>query len=140
MNHEITQEQAQIAAQWWADQIAAPKFDNGDDSNAGGMAMALAMMAHNPVESDSVEEFKNELEALIIDRQPRGIHVDYGPDAILSDAAKMAGMVDGGIVQFPWKTNMWLRDGGIEVSCGYGSPNKTLLEATTSDLPPSTEA
>lgn len=137
MNQEITQEQAQIAAQWWADQIASPKFDNGDDSNAGGMSMMLAMIAHKPVANEGIEKFKTDLATLIIERSPYSIGVDYGPDAILRDAATLSGLEDNGIVQFPWKTNMWFRAGSIAVSCGYGAPTETLLEAQTSEPSPS---
>lgn len=40
-------EYVKVAVNWWANAIANPKFDNGDDSHADGMAFLLAMMVNS---------------------------------------------------------------------------------------------
>src|SRR5687768_15110748 len=106
---------AAVAAAWWAEAIGAPKFDNGDTSETGGIAMMLAyMVAGTGPDADTTSKFAAYL-AEDIERQLHAgigtlwarvtIGVDYGPDRILSDAAEKAGVRGG---RFPWKTMMWV--------------------------------
>ena len=46
------------------------------------------------------------------------LHVDYGPDMLLSQAAEEAGLK----MEFPWKTNMWLHNDCVAVRNGYAAP------------------
>jgi hypothetical protein len=50
-----------------------------------------------------------------------GLHVDYHPDWTLSSAAERAGIDPCGSFVFPIKTNMYIDQGIISASVGYGA-------------------
>jgi hypothetical protein len=53
---------------------------------------------------------------------PRGCYVlycDYGPDLVLAESAKVAGIP---MLNFPFKTGMRILKDRVEVSNGYGQP------------------
>lgn len=120
---------ADIAAGWWADVVANPKFDNGDDSQSGGIAMVMAMMGKKEIEPVTIEKFREVLSRAIeakINKNPdyKGvIGCDYGPDGTLRAAAEEAGMPDN---NFPWKTTMWFDQNHVSVSYGYRGKTQFL--------------
>lgn len=124
------------AADWWTKAISNPKFDNGDDSPQGGMAMVLANMAHQSKSDAGLEKFretfvrrmKTEAED---GRAPHVVGVDYGPDSWLSSVAQEAGIATG-ITDWPWKTSMHLGDGKVTVRAGYHAPSEQIFPAESS--------
>jgi len=117
---KLTDEQIKKATEWWANAISNPKFDNGDPSEAGGMAMMLALINKETVENDRIELFKA-IFAIALKSDPDarwGIHCDYGPCSILAEAMKDAGISTSNA---PWKTNMNFEDDKVFVSYGYGA-------------------
>ena len=122
-NKRLTEDQISKAAEWWADQVCAPTFDNGDQSPAGAFTMALAMMNTEAVTDDRRQAFVDALSAKLHEVNAGSffvLGVDYSPDPILADAAREAGVNPG---NFPWKTTMWFYDdGSVKVSKGYRAP------------------
>ncbi|HVL13594.1 MAG TPA: hypothetical protein VM529_13585 [Gemmata sp.] len=134
------------AAKWWADVLrSGAKFDNGDDSSAGGLAGAMAMLSRPEFAADVLDKFEAELRAGMArwfnDRggwsveQPdwgsygRCVSVDYGPCRVLSDALTRAGGRGNGITCFPWKTVMWVDPGKVTVRYGYAAPVTTIYHS-----------
>lgn len=115
------------AVELWKRMLRSPKFDNGDPSPVGGMASMMAMMIPTNTTEELLDKFGEELEKNILtpsehsrDYYPNtSLHVDYGPDKAIGDAAEAAGLQ----CQFPWKTNMWIGDGCVSVSAGYAAAN-----------------
>lgn len=123
---------ALIAAEWWADKITDPKFDNGADSMAGLFASAMAGSLIQHVTNDTRQKFIDYLVEYIekeLDKEYRGfgpsvtLSVDYGPCKILSDAAEFAGLSSN---NFPWKTTMWIDKNHIVASYGYRGKHNYL--------------
>jgi BTG family len=65
----------------------------------------------------------------------RTIHVDYGPDPILLDAADQTGIIIG-MLDLPMKTVMWVNPGLVEVAEGYGVERVVVWRAA---IPPDPE-
>ena len=120
---------SKIAAEWWADRVAAPKFDNRDKSTAGFMGMALASMLVKPVEEGSREKFISALSEIIFREfdnmvgRKMTLGVDYGPDRNICEAAEVAGISTN---NFPWKTVMWIGENRVSVRCGYRADEQFL--------------
>jgi hypothetical protein len=130
MTDQIRRE-AQIAAKWWADCFRnGPKFDNGDKSKTGFMTMALAKMAYRAPTPDAIDAFEKALaraiEVAMIRQETAGLHVDYGPNLILYEAAQVAQFPRE--IEFPWKTHMHVKAGSVKVSYGYGAPYEELIK------------
>lgn len=118
------------AAKWWADALRNPKFDNLGDGPASaqermtsGLAGMMASSIHKTPTDQNLEKFQKELAKSLA--TPRGsgffeqsLHVDYGPDQILANAATAAGLEK---IQFPWKTGMWIDSNSFSVRYGYGA-------------------
>ena len=120
----LTEEQIQKACDWWGEVIQSPHFDNGDDSSNGGMGMMLAILSYTAPGHEAVEKYKQELRRRLQKATTIPyLDVDYAPSQILAESANMAGMKHR---SFPWKTEMWFVDGGVQVSCGYGAPIEGL--------------
>lgn len=131
---KLTDEQAEKAAQWWANRVCAPIFNGLSDeerknprNTAYQMAEVMATMAVEPVSDSKREKFiaalKTELQAEKYNPY-WGLSVDYGPCATLHHAAKKAGVPQ---TNFPWKTNMSFReDGTVAVSMGYATPYESI--------------
>lgn len=118
---------------WWANAICNPKFDNGDDSEAGGMASFLAMLLGNSGEQlsqDSISAFKKHLgESLIKEFEYRDsidLSVDYAPCSTLASAAEKAGVDTN---KFPWKTFMCISKTEVSVRAGYGAKFEKIWTA-----------
>lgn len=119
--NKLTKTQIDKAVNWWAEVIQKPRFDNGDKSEAGFIGSIFASVAQSKFtpSQEQVEKFKmylkEELEKegyFVFD----GLHVDYHPEKILSDAAQKANISE---LNFPWKTSMWFRDDKVIVAYGY---------------------
>lgn len=126
-------EYVKVAVNWWANAIVNPKFDNGDDSMAGGgMAFLMAMMVNTKknISDEQVKIFKDELANLIMAEMtsPYGcrLSVDYNPDYILSAAAEKAGIHND--MGFPWKTSMNITKEKVSVWAGYGASEEILWQ------------
>ncbi len=117
---ELTDGQIQAAVNWWADKVARPKMDNGDDSPAGGIGMMLGMLLVKPVASEQQEVFKAALSKKLKENGTPWLSVDYGPDRLLGEAMEEAGI---SLHNAPWKTSMSFYDGKVTVSYGYGAPS-----------------
>lgn len=112
---------ALAAANWWAQQVGAPTFDNGDDGIAGALASMVAEA--RPVAPGSVTAFVPELASTVREHMhPKygvTLSVDYGPEGLLAEVAQAAGVP---FARFPWKTRMSVHDQYVTASRGYRAP------------------
>ena len=126
METVLTEEQITKAVDWWRNALSNPKFSaHSEKERASGhdnlalaevMATVLAHDKKGKEEEGSLDRFCDELGKNLRENPPYGLNVDYHPDMTLYKAAKKSGFKG----EFPWKTNMWFRDGKVEVSYGYG--------------------
>jgi len=130
--NKLTEEQVEVAVNWWADRVCQPEFHTqtpGENVKSIAMAESMAYLLTKPVNFDSKEKFIDELRKRITSSEFNpfsGLHVDYHPDRILSDAAIESGVE---LSNFPWKTGMYFgEDGSVKAKIGYGSELETLLE------------
>lgn len=125
----LSQQQVEMAANWWVEAVRAPTYDNGDTSPQAGIVTMMAMLGHDEPPNDRLEAFHNGLTELLKTNKhiaDFGLHVDYHPSYELGELAEQVGL-DTGVNSFPWKTHMWFSDGGITVREGYGAPTRELL-------------
>lgn len=122
------------AAKWWADRLKAKRpHSNGDSSAASVFACLFADMGTDTVSDDQLEQFKaeviSEINAFMDRFGDRYVSVgcDYGPDMILSPAAKKVGIKP---LNFPFKTHLSIikKDDVYEVQVydGYGARPEKL--------------
>ena len=120
----MNKQTADKAAKWWADQLRrGAKLDNGDTSDTGFMTLMLATMLQDQTRDSQGDElidaFERELSNLLQDKNGRVIFgVDYNPDVILSEAARLAELPLS-MASLPWKTTMMIYGDSVEVSHGY---------------------
>ena len=120
---------AEKAANWWADQISNPRFDNNPDSMAAVFASILASSSASKVNDDQRSKFIEKFKEIFIDKFNRfsrfSIDVDYGPEKDLADAMEYAEIP---LSNAPWKTCMIVdsRNNTIEVKMGYGDSFSTI--------------
>lgn len=111
---------ALMAANWWADKVIAPKFDNGEQSGTGFMIKAMAELLVEPVTENQRELFvsylSKEIEVKLSENKRVILSVDYHPDLLLADAATFAEI---SLDNFPWKSCMWISKNHISVCYGY---------------------
>ena len=109
---------AQKAAAWWANHLrSTPRMNNGDDAQSLMLSLIAGMTPR--LSNEEIERFER---ALVLEIERQGDHCcigyDYDPDSILSAAADTA---DVDLTsRMPVKTMMWIRDGKITASVGYG--------------------
>lgn len=141
--------EVQAAAAWWANQLRGPVFqDNGD-----AMQSIIATVCNSgeiSITEYDVTRFERCLAYCIQQRimnkqwpgqsdepswrpdQPdwgsacRGIYNDYGPDAILVVAARLAGIPGNLNSRFPIKTNMRIDPGKVRVRAGYRGQEEVI--------------
>ena len=125
------------ACQLWVRMLAAPKYDNGEtDPFRRSFASVLVERIPKNNEPSVLERFEECLYSWLIEETKydhdnkrivkhlgsghyeNNLHVDYGPDMLLHQAAEEAGLK----MEFPWKTNMWLHHNDVAVRNGYGAP------------------
>lgn len=122
----LTEQQIQIACNWWINAFIKPKFDNGANDRGNQMAAMLAARAVQPVTEHQNQTFK-ELLTKGLKEDPRGytdLASDYNPTAFLGRIMEKAGI---SLNNCPWKTYMVFKDGKVFVAYGYGQP---LVEVT----------
>lgn len=119
------------AALWWSDRLRTrAKQDNGDP----GLVLAVALLlAEERPSADQVDKFEQALLELL--KATPGVEVlscDYGPEGLLAEAARHAGIAHH-CPPFPMKTVMWISGRDVRVKYGYGTPVQTIykLQATS---------
>lgn len=138
------EKEIQVAAKWWADQLRTKaRQDNGDFMH--NAMMAILTRQQQPIEKQKGDLFEAKLiELLTKERNERQsatnvneyyrngmscLSVDYGADLTLRKAAEEAGVdID---MRLPVKTNMWIEQGKVSVSCGYRAPIEILYSEPT---------
>ncbi len=130
----LDEKNARLAAKWWADRLRqGAKLDHGPksmtDMFAIGMGATLQKNAAKGRTEEQVQKFEDALCEELKTHKILGsqyiVGVDYHPQPIFERAAEKAGIkFSGGCL--PWKTHMYLIDGEIQVSYGYGAPMKKI--------------
>ena len=127
----ITKEMAEAAASWWAGRVDGwTRHDNGDVSQASQTAMMLADLMQRPVVKANCDRFKERLAQKIIESDITYLGCDYDPCKTLYDAAGETGIP---IANFPFKVSMWLEDGKVIVSNGYGIRPEVIFPTQTEE-------
>lgn len=134
-----SREALNAAANWWADRISRPTFDNlgptrGRDpreteiNTFASLLAGIAATQSGAPSASQIDAFKEALVAAIDDAEwfPNSLCCDYGPDQLLAGAAQKAGIATS---RFPWKSGTWFRDGNVEAACGYGAPHEVIYQA-----------
>lgn len=121
----LAKEDIEKAVSWWAGKLIDNKpHSNGDDSFTSVATCFLADMGRQSITLDQLNTFKKVLSERIEERmkeEPFDIELgcDYGPYAMLADAASEAGIC---ALNFPFKTTMFLSEKeGVVVRDGYGA-------------------
>lgn len=127
---ENLEEIIQVATEWWTQAIKNPKFDNGDYSDKGTIAMMVATVANDNIVTPEVElVFKTELKKIIYSQliNPGYIvlSVDYWPNYYLAVAAQKAGL---SAIGFPFKTEMHMDRKKVIVKDGYGADYQVIYD------------
>lgn len=122
---------ANMAAEWWANKVCRPKFDNGDDSEVGFLGSLMAHSIVKPVTEEMRKDFvcllSKQISKKLNEKDYRYIQIgtDYHPDKILRESAENAGI---SLDNFPWKTHMFIDENHISVSDGYRSPQEIIYQ------------
>lgn len=111
----LSTEQVKVAADWWAEALCAPKFDNGDNARPGGFISGMAASLIAPVTEHQRAVFRDALVSILTGATEhilgfRGLGVDYDPDEWLSPAMDLARISH---FNAPWKTKLWFENGGV---------------------------
>lgn len=141
-------EEAEVAADWWADQLArAFRADIGD-----GVKDAMLEWAQEKLpkpDSEQVSAFRDALRDIVqrefvgsdswmravAKTDPtwgsalRTLDVDYGPCPELQEALKAADLHTGILSGLPPKTVMWVNPGQVLVAHGYRKPREAIWAA-----------
>ncbi len=137
----LDEKNARLAAKWWADRLrGGAKLDNADPSPTGGMTLLMGKMLQGKAAAGRTEEqiqrFEDALCEELKTHKIMGsqyiVGVDYHPQPIFERAAETAGIKLSGAC-LPWKTHMYIIDGEIQVSYGYGAPMKKIEEVRTGE-------
>lgn len=114
------------AVDWWANAIASPKLDNGDELSF--MLMQMLSATGKSYSAEEVKVFKTTLAKGIINEMKEygrcTLSVDYHPCGLLADAGAKIGVST--MSGWPWKTTMYVSEKRVEVFAGYGAPCKIL--------------
>lgn len=133
--------EAQAAADWWAEALASGTDDHdlGDrdasERDLTATARAGSAWLRQRFTAEQVEAFRREVAegieqhlaksswdpaAPLVASALRALQCDYGPDAVLAEAAERVG-VKLKMFDLPMKTVMWINPGEVKVSAGYGA-------------------
>ena len=129
MRENISDKVIEKAVELWARKLYNPSFDNGDNSESGGMTFLLATMniltdkAEIKDMESRVKVFCDTLTKTLKDKRDRReylpyLSVDYGPCRELAEAADVAGIPHS---QFSCKSSVYMHDGYVGMSFGYGA-------------------
>jgi len=129
MSESIPDNIIQRACDIWGLQLHNPTWDNGDESEAGGMGRALSLsnMAHDAEKitdiEAQVERFKqilfDSIKEMAVDQDYVMLYVDYHPDTTLAHAAEEAGIP---LSLFGCKKRMHIEADHVGASIGYAVP------------------
>lgn len=113
VRNEVPEAMARAAAHWWAERADGTAHHNNRGGDlASVFAGILADTMNEPPKVGALERFEEILAEKIMTAKYRmmwqSIWVDYGPDQILAEAAKEAGI---NCANFPWKTGMHIDPG-----------------------------
>lgn len=137
-----SKEMLEAAAQWWADRLVNPKFDNlgstrgqnAEETRVNDFASMLAMVnaERSQVNQERLDAFKQAVVEAVNSAEwfDGCLYVDYGPDRLLSEAAAKAGIDSS---RFPWKSGTWMQDGQVTAACGYGAPREIIFPKEASN-------
>ncbi|MDD3397667.1 MAG: hypothetical protein PHR96_03930 [Clostridia bacterium] len=130
-----------VATNWWGNVIKNPIFDNGDESEVGANVKKLAKLSNSAqpnLTEDQLAVFtqvlSNKIKAQLIANGYCDLSVDYNPNIILAEAARVANLSDN-MSTFPWKTSMTIKPNQIVVRTAkgkqelYQNHNSTLEKA-----------
>ena len=113
-NKELSVRVARTAAHHFANYLRDPggvKFDNGDTSRNGAMAMMLFEMGKKKdgFDPDKINRFENELTVRLLSLPNIYLDVDYSPDGTISDLMNDIFGKTGwnSMNTFPVKTNLY---------------------------------
>ena len=122
-------EYVRVAVEWWANAVAAPKLDNGEELPS--FIATMAAKSVKPQSEEGVKAFKETLAEEIITAIERSgscyLSVDYHPCAALAKAGEKLGL--DSMVGYPWKTKMTISANEVRVSAGYGAGSQLLWSA-----------
>ena len=131
--NEVPEAMARAAAHWWAERAdGTARHNNRGGDFASVMAGIMADTLNEPPRTGALEKFEEILaEKIMTAELPymwSYIWVDYGPDRILAEAAKEAGISCN---NFPWKTGMHIdpEKGEIIVRLSLGPWKKIYPDA-----------
>lgn len=128
----VSEEMARAAARWWREKIdGGAHHDNGDSSQEGILAGAMADSLNEPTDGHALDLFEKILALRLLEegenaRDYFSIGSDYGPEGCLLDSALETGITPH---NFPWKTWMWIFADRIEVRDGYLAQNVVIWPA-----------
>lgn len=145
MKEPAPRPEAFAAAEWWAQQLAAPARQDIGSALSSAFADTASRLGEHHYTDDQIEAFRQALAEAIerdLSRSPdswrpdepmwgsamRGIHNDYGPDPLLTEAAEAVG-IKLTLFDVPMKTNMWINPGIVKVGAGHGAGIATVWEA-----------
>jgi hypothetical protein len=114
------------AVAMWRLLLTNPKFDNGDDSSAGGVGFMLAILANQKANNtdENLDAFAKELKGRILAAKEseyfdvRWLEVDYAPCSVLAESANAVGLA---IPVWPCKTRVTIDSDYMCVQSGYGA-------------------
>jgi hypothetical protein len=117
------------AVELWKRMLANPEYKaTGDESGLEDQltmarAASMAKMVPSNAAPERLEAFGVALKQRLLTASPEygtypdTLHVDYGPDAVLGDAAKEVDLK----LEWPWKTRMHLYDDRVGLAAGYAA-------------------
>ena len=115
---------------WWAHAIISPNFDNGGTNQSNAMARSWTEMGRLMLQKNieqAIGGFAIALGDLSRQRELDIIEVDYLPDPVLREAARLAGMpvyddpyID--MVIYPWKSMTRISDDVVYAHSGVSQP------------------
>ena len=118
---------AEKAARWWKKKLTDRKpHNNGVKDPRYRMMCRIADDLAHDITQPQADEFEKQLRIRLVkmdDSHVINIGCDYGPCRTLAIAANKAGI---GMMNFPFKTTMQIRDGVITVRDGYQKPWKEI--------------
>ena len=121
--------EADVAANWWKDNIG---------SNEKYKSLMAKAKKKDDLSPEKKEAFFQELKGALIEILEQykrfGLHVDYEPDRVLSEAAERSG-IRSTMFLFPWKTSMWIEEGLVTISSQNGAEPQEIYNAKTQSQP-----
>lgn len=119
---EVASPAALAIANWWADRVFGEASASTGDATIDALAV-LSGRQGTPADSSKRDRFVWTLGRRVhtdLERSDFGVTlgVDYGPDPMLADAAREAGVSTSA---FPWKTMTWTHREYVTASLGYGA-------------------